>query len=510
MNFLLDRFPLETFNDLKIALGELGHKVSLGVLTIASKSKDLEMNIDHFFDRDVALGVVTKNIPMILSRDEIKEASRYEGLAINVFSRYDITQGNFSAQEMSSHYYELYNFWLYQTKTYKIDFCFHYYAPHDPSSFVLYLVLKNKKIPAVFFDLPFILNKFRMLSCSFQHRSLLLKNKNEKSKFNFFEGFKEYQQSLLDSKVNSVPIVLKFRTEKKKFNVYLKYKPKLKTILKLIIPSPHKAIRKIWNYYFGLENAFFKISRNSWASKKNNMSKIQYYFFTKKLKLDLLLKHNRYEAKCIKNIGSEYIYFAMPAQPEGSTLPLAFEFRDLSLVLKIIREAIPVEIPIILKENPTIFEVRNPYISGVNYRSPDFYDELLKIPNLKFISTKKNSHELIKNAKLVVAINGTAIIEAVAFGKAAVTFGSNWYDYIDGIHKYISINKLKNFYKNIRLNENLIKPISSKFELDKDMIVEIKKHNPYQVDIGSRKKLVKSFINSIYKFEEIDNRKWDV
>ena len=240
------------------------------------------------------------------------------------------------------------------------------------------------------------------------------------------------------------------------------------------------------------------------------MSKIQYYFFTKKLKLDLLLKHNRYEAKCIKNIGSEYIYFAMPAQPEGSTLPLAFEFRDLSLVLKIIREAIPVEIPIILKENPTIFEVRNPYISGVNYRSPDFYDELLKIPNLKFISTKKNSHELIKNAKLVVAINGTAIIEAVAFGKAAVTFGSNWYDYIDGIHKYISINKLKNFYKNIRLNENLIKPISSKFELDKDMIVEIKKHNPYQVDIGSRKKLVKSFINSIYKFEEIDNRKWDV
>ena len=111
---------------------------------------------------------------------------------------------------------------------------------------------------------------------------------------------------------------------------------------------------------------------------------------------------------------------------------------------------------------------------------------------------------------MVVAINGTAIIEAVAFGKAAVTFGSNWYDYIDGIHKYISINKLKNFYKNIRLNENLIKPISSKFELDKDMIVEIKKHNPYQVDIDSRKKLVKSFINSIYKFEEIDDRKWDV
>ena len=510
MNFLLDRFPITIFNDVKNALEEINHKVSLGVLTIASKSEAYKTNINHFFDRDVTLGVVTKNIPMILNRDEIKQASRYEGLAINVFSRYDTTQGNFSAQEMSSHYYELYNFWLYQIKTYKIDFCFHYYVPHDPSSFVLYLVLKIKKIPTVFFDAPFLLNKFRMLSCSFQHRSLLLENKKENSKFNFYESFKEYQQSLLNNDVNSTAIALRFRSEKKKFNLYLKYKPKVKTIFKLIITSPHSAIKKIWNYYFGLENAFFKISRHSWASKKNNMSKIQYYFFTKKLKLNLLLKHNHYEAKCIKNIGSEYIYFAMPAQPEGSTLPVAFEFRDLSLVLKIIREVIPVEIPIILKENPTMFEVRNPYISGVNYRSPDFYDELLKIPNLKFISTKKNSHELIKNAKLVAAINGTAIIEAVAFGKAAVTFGSNWYDYIDGVHKYISINKLKTFYKNIRSNENLIKPINSKFELDKNMIVEIKKHNPYQVDIDSRKKLVKSFINSIYKFEEIDDRKWDV
>ena len=124
MNFLLDRFPIETFNDVKIALEEINHKVSLGVLTIASKSEDYKTNINHFFDRDVALGVVTKNIPMILSRDEIKQASRYEGLAINVIARFDITQGNFSAQEMSSHYYELYNFWLYQVKINKIDFCF--------------------------------------------------------------------------------------------------------------------------------------------------------------------------------------------------------------------------------------------------------------------------------------------------------------------------------------------------------------------------------------------------
>lgn len=512
MNFLLDRFPVETYTELKNTLEDLGHKIPLTVLTIQSKSLDFKIETNHFFDRDVALGIVTKNTPMILNNSEIKEASKYEGLAINSFSRYDTTQGNFSAQEMSNHYYELYNFWLYQIKTYKIDFCFHHYLPHDPSSLVLYLVLKHKKIPAIFVDVPIVLNKFRMLSCSLQHRSLLLENKNDKSKFDFYENFKKFQKSLLNNEDDAIPLALKFRTEKKtKFNLYLKYQNKINKILKLIMTDPYKAIKKIWEYYFGLENAFFKISRHSWASKKNNIFKIQYFFFTNILKLKLLLKLNHYESKCIKNITGEYIYFAMPAQPEGTTLPTALEFTNVVLVLKIIREAIPQEIQIIVKENLSVFETRNPYISGVNYRSPDFYDELLKIPNLKFVSIKKNSHEIIKNAKLVAAINGTAIIEATAFGKPAITFGSNWYDNIDYIHKFISIDKLRDFYKkNLSINENLTQPSSFKIQLDKDMMFEIKKHNAYQINIDERKKLIKSFIRSIDKFKKIDDRKWDV
>ena len=109
MNFLLDRFPVKTFNDLKIALEELGHKVPLSVLKKKLDSEDNNTNINYFIDRDIARGVVLKNIPMTLTREEIEQASKYEGLVINTFSRFDTTQGNFSSQEMSSHYYELYN-----------------------------------------------------------------------------------------------------------------------------------------------------------------------------------------------------------------------------------------------------------------------------------------------------------------------------------------------------------------------------------------------------------------
>ena len=60
MNFLLDWFPIETFKDVKIALEEINHKVSLAALTIASKSKDHKININHFFDRDVSLELLQK------------------------------------------------------------------------------------------------------------------------------------------------------------------------------------------------------------------------------------------------------------------------------------------------------------------------------------------------------------------------------------------------------------------------------------------------------------------
>ena len=40
-------------------------------------------------------------------------------------------------------------------------------------------------------------------------------------------------------------------------------------------------------------------------------------------------------------------------------------------------------------------------------------------------------------------------------------------------------------------------------------MIKIGKHNTYH-DENYRKQLVKSFINSINKFEEIDDRKWDV
>ena len=201
----------------------------------------------------------------------------------------------------------------------------------------------------------------------------------------------------------------------------------------------------------------------------------------------------------------------MSAQPEGTTLPAALEFRDALSVIKLLREAIPIEIPILYKEkNPSIFETRNPYLSAVDYRSPDFYDLLLRIPNLQLVSTDADSHDLIKNARLVSTINGTVACEAVYLGIPAVTFGSNWYDQLNGIHKYKSIDELRLFFEKVVLDGYKPDPYKSVLSLDSDMMVEFEEHNPYEFQANARCQLVTALLASVNKFNRLDDRKWSI
>lgn len=506
MNILLDRFPLETFLELKSKLDTNGHNVPLCVLTHQSKNLIHQVDSTYFFDRDIAIGLVTCNVPHMLNRTDIKKASKYEGIAISLFSRFSIDQKYFSAQEMSSHYYELYNFWTYQIIKYKIQFCFQHYIPHDPSSFVLYIVLKNNKIPVVFVDVPHIFNKYRPLACSFENRDLLLNCNKNSLCIDFTEESLNYQIQLKQGGINSIPKTIKFRYEKNKTLI-------LNNLFKMMFlgfRKPEKIVNYILNIIKFRKSAghFFKISRCAWSNSRSEFSHIQFYFFMKKIAFRLYFERKRYEEKCISSIPGKYIYFAMSAQPEGTTLPTALEFRDIFIVLRILREVIPFDVPILFKENPSVFEMRNPYLSAVGYRSPDFYRRLLEIPNLKLVSSSVNSHDLIKNSLMVATINGTAAVESVYFGVPAVTFGSNWYDKINGIHKYQSISGLTEFYSKVDRGLLAARPIDSKLMIDKEMIVQFEDHNAYEFQGDARRHLIEALIASIAKFSRLDDRKW--
>ena len=199
----------------------------------------------------------------------------------------------------------------------------------------------------------------------------------------------------------------------------------------------------------------------------------------------------------------------MSAQPEATTLPTALEYADTINVLKILREGIPKNIPILVKENPAVFLIRNPYLSLVSYRSPDFYDIIENLGNIHFVNTKTDSHKLIKKSILTASINGTAALEAVNFGRISLIFAPNWFDSLKGIFLVRSPEEVNSAFRKIgKISKNSM--ISSSEDFDRDVMIKFDKHDSYEFAVEDREEVIKAFKNALIKFPLLDNKKWIV
>ena len=87
--------------------------------------------------------------------------------------------------------------------------------------------------------------------------------------------------------------------------------------------------------------------------------------------------------------------------------------------------------------------------SGHKNRSIEYYKQLLKIKNLKFIRQDQNSFDLIDNSLLVATISGETGIEAFFRKKPCIVFSNTWYSKLNGIFIIKSEKNLKNNYEKI-------------------------------------------------------------
>ena len=496
----LDRFPLSTYKTLKKELEMEKHKIVLSILTCESKNK-IKNKKNLYFDRDIALGF-HNNIPWNLSQGEVENAAKYEGIALKLFARFDVGQKNFSAHDMSTHFFQLINFWTHQIKTKKLTTCLHYYLPHDPSSFTFYIACKLNKVEVMFIDITHLFNNYRYISCSFYQRNLMLRNGVIKNKFNFKKYSDIYKKNIVDGNILSISKPIKKIQDGKKLFTFRR----IKKLFILIFSLEYLfKIHKIFN----TKNTFFKNSKNSWHKKESDFNHLNFFIRNFLLFFELKIKNYKYNRRCIDIPKKPFVYFAMSAQPEATTLPIAMEYADTINVLKILREGIPRNIPILVKENPAVFLIRNPYLSLISYRSPDFYQNIKSLGNIHFVNTKTDSHELIKKSILTSCINGTAAIEAANLGKISLIFAPNWFDSIKGIFLVRTPEEVNSAFKKI----GKISPrsmLSNSEDFDRDMMIKFDKHNFYEFHPEDRDEVIKAFKNALIKFPLLDNKKWMV
>lgn len=143
-------------------------------------------------------------------------------------------------------------------------------------------------------------------------------------------------------------------------------------------------------------------------------------------------------------VEEEYVYFPLHYQPEMTTDVLGGDFADQVLALETLREIIPKDITIYVKENPK---------QTGRLRSDSFFKRIQKIHNIKFISPEIPSFDLIKNSIAVATITGTAGWEALRMEKPVIVFGSIfWKNFAGAFH----IDKNPNWddIKAFKYNEN--------------------------------------------------------
>ena len=133
------------------------------------------------------------------------------------------------------------------------------------------------------------------------------------------------------------------------------------------------------------------------------------------------LKINTNDSVSLKE---QFVYFGLHYEPERTTLPDGGIFHDQFLAIVKLRELIPNNIKIYVKEHPSMF-----YKSTWGYRgrSPIFYNLLNNISNVQILSNEYKSVELIRASIFTATISGTVGFESAVIGKKALIFGDCWY-----------------------------------------------------------------------------------
>lgn len=128
------------------------------------------------------------------------------------------------------------------------------------------------------------------------------------------------------------------------------------------------------------------------------------------------------------DLTKKFVYFALHLDPEIPTTPgLAGVYSDQALAIENLRNVLPEDVAIYVKENPKQTDI---------VRSGSFFDRLKKLKNTQLVNC--NTYDLINNSLFVATIAGTAGWEAITAGKGVIVFGRTWYQTCPGAFKFTS------------------------------------------------------------------------
>ena len=229
-------------------------------------------------------------------------------------------------------------------------------------------------------------------------------------------------------------IVNEYNSSFKKYiqNIYNKRDNYIANHIEIVKLRSNLASWKIQNLISFVKDIFRKFKSKKAFEDSKRYNPVNPFKIDSFQKLRLIRKRRKnLESSLNKNakddvsLDVKYVYFGLHYEPERTTLPDGGVFHDQLLSIIKLRDILPDNVKVYVKEHPSMFFKA---LTGYKGRSPIFYDLIRNISGVTLVHHNVSTLNLIKNSVFTATVTGTVGFESSILGKKSIIFGNSWYD----------------------------------------------------------------------------------
>jgi hypothetical protein len=187
-------------------------------------------------------------------------------------------------------------------------------------------------------------------------------------------------------------------------------------------------------------------------------------------------------------------------EPEASTIVRTI-FSNQLVIIKALAQNLPKGWVLYVKEHPHQFSRLNNferyfYLSSIEkFKTKRYYEEIVKLPNVKLLDIRTKSKDILKKAQVVSTINGTITLEAITMKKPILLFSQNTTPF----------QKLKDIFYITNSDDikKALNKIQNDFEFQYDDLDNLINNYFFEVEFGKSNDYRKLVENSLYQDKEI-------